>query len=256
MDRVRLVSAERVPLGRRRQLWLMDRQEEAVARLASELRRPRTAMAAACGMPIGALTSSALLTSVLPHDRTRDVERTYGLPSGTLHPLVLMPTEEEARFDADPRLRYLLDAAVERDETRVDVGDLVDRLSELSDQGLARVQCARAVGVDYQRFAKFETSRTRTAPKWLADRVAVALGRPKDGRVRPAGGTDEAAPAGPAATPSPIAWHVVDDASVRVVVAARTLAPGSGEALRPAWRARGAPRTPDPANGSSSTTRS
>ena len=222
------MSVPHSPLGRRRQLWLMDRQEEAVARVASKRGLPRAAMAAACGMPLSALATSTLLTSVLPHDKARDVERRFDLPTGTLHPLHRMPSEEEAGFEADSRLRYLLDPITGRDESRVDVGALVDQLSKLSDQGLARAQCARAVGVDYQRFAKFETSRTRTAPKWLADRVAAALGHPDHGRNPDADETDGRTSAVPTTTPGPIVFHVVDDARVRVVVAARTSRLGAG----------------------------
>lgn len=162
-------------LGRRQQLWLLDRQDE---RLAEALNgRSRASVANAIGVGPAALSPSILLSTPYPPVLLAKVAFELGVQASSLHPIDEAPSEAEAQFRADANLSYVMGASRpdDADEYRVPVGDLRERLRTAVAKGIMRVDIARAAGLGYSAYSRLERTRTTAIPSWDMTRIEQVL---------------------------------------------------------------------------------
>lgn len=210
-------------LDRRQQLWLLDRQEEALVEALGG--RSRADVAAAIGVGPAALSPSILLTTPLPPVLLAKLAFELSVPADRLHPVTHVPDPEEAEYRSDPGLAYVMEGPDgSTAEIDPDAG-LGEALRLTAQAGTSRIDLARACGLGYSSYSKLER-RSGCLTARDAARVRIVLSKR------------------PVATPA-YAIESTDDGMVRIRVAARMRA---GAALR-IVQALGATMEPMPATG-------
>lgn len=162
-------------LGRRQQLWVLDRQDE---RLAASLGgRSRASLATAVGVGPAALSPSILLSTPYPPVLLAKVAFELGVEASLLHPVDEAPSEADATFRSDPSLCYVMGASRpdDADEYKVPIQDLAKRLKSVVASGVSRVDLARAAGMGYSAYSRLERPRTTTIASWDMTRMEQIL---------------------------------------------------------------------------------
>lgn len=172
-------------LTRRQQIWLLDRQVEAVDRAVSDIvsRHPdlsasaaRRRLEQASGIPANALSANRVATRILDHPAVHGIELAMGFAPGSIHPLDALPPHDSLGHPDLEGLR-LWEGARPSDEGSIplaDVEGVFDRVMSLPGRNLALV--SRATGLDPTFISRMVAGSCRSVRKSSLRILAHSLG--------------------------------------------------------------------------------